>query len=66
MKCDSNLEYCSGEVKPVIVIWNGKSIEFNYCKECVKEDCRKGFTVIDKETNKIYEYIPEQLNLIEQ
>lgn len=42
---------------------NGKSIEFNYCQEAIKEDCRRGFKVYDKEGN-LFQYIPEQLNRI--
>lgn len=67
MKCEgSNYSPCHGEIRPVIVIWNNTPIDFYYCEEHVKEDCRRGFKVIDKNTNKVYQYIPEQLNLIEQ
>lgn len=63
MKCNGECEPHKGEVERVTVTWNGKPLEFNYCQEAIKEDCRRGFKVFDKDGN-LFQYIPEQLNKI--
>lgn len=64
-KCQGGCEHHIGDIETVTVIWNNKPLQFDYCQEAIKEDCRRGFTVYDEDGN-LFQYIPEQLNRINE
>lgn len=66
MKCDGcSTEMDSKLIESVTVIWMGKPITFDYCEECIKEDCKRGFVVLNME-GKQFIYQPEKFYLSEK
>lgn len=66
MKCDGcSINMDSKLIQSITVIWNAKPITFDYCEECIKEDCIKGFVVLNMK-GKQFIYQPEKFYLSEE
>lgn len=52
LKCEGACEEHRGEVKEVLVQGWGY---FNYCEEAIKEDTRRGFTVVVEQEEPLHQ-----------